>query len=120
MKTFMVMSFFSIGLATAGPLCTNTTDIAGGGLPNSGRPPVLSQAAVRDLQLLLFLENLEASYFSSGLSNVTKWGIHGYPNDTIEIVGKIAAVSTFLLLLQIFTNSSEARKSSRCNHCRPT
>jgi len=96
MKTLVCVSSIAIGLAAAAPLCSNVTHVAGGGLPNSGRPLLLSPAAVKDLQLALFLENLEVSYFSSGLSNITKWGTNGHPNDTIEVVSKVAAVSEFL------------------------
>jgi hypothetical protein len=84
-----------MGFAVAAPLCSDDANVAGGGLPNSVRPLALSSAAVKDLQLALFLENLEVSYFSSGLSNITKWGTNGYPNDTIEVVSKITAVSEF-------------------------
>jgi hypothetical protein len=96
MKALICVSSIAIGLVAAAPLCSNVTNVAGGGLPNSGRPLLLSPAAVKDLQLALFLENLEFSYFSSGLSNITKWGTNGYPNDTIEIVSQVAAVSEFL------------------------
>jgi hypothetical protein len=72
MKALICVSSIAIGLAAAAPLCSNVINIAGGGLPNSGRPLLLSLAGVKDLQLALFLENLEVSYFSSGLSNITK------------------------------------------------
>jgi hypothetical protein len=65
-------SSIAIGLAAAAPLCSNVTDVAGGGLPNGGRPLLISPVAVKDLQLALFLENLEVSFFSSSLSNITK------------------------------------------------
>jgi hypothetical protein len=96
MKALICVSSIAIGLAAAAPFCSNVTNVAGGGPPNSGRPLPLSPAAVKDLQLSLFLKNLEVSYFSNGLSNITKWGTNRYPNDTIEVVSKVAAVSEFL------------------------
>lgn len=93
MKALIGVAPIAIGFAAAATICP---DEAGGGLPNSGRPLLLSPAAVKDLQLALFLENLELAYFSSGLSNITTWGTSGYPNDTIEVVSKVAAVSEFL------------------------
>ena len=56
-------------------------------------PPSISASAVKDFQLALFLENLEVSFFQAGLADITKWGANRYPNDTIEIVTKVAAVS---------------------------
>jgi hypothetical protein len=94
--TTALLYVFSIavgGLVAAVPICSNTTDIAGGSLPNSAKPTMISASAVKDLQLALFLENLETSFFLAGLTNITQWGTNGYPNDTIEIVDKITAVS---------------------------
>jgi hypothetical protein len=82
-----------VSLTEAAP-CSN---IAGGGLPNSAKPTMISASAVKDLQLVLFLENLETSYFLTGVTNITQWGLRGYPNDTVEIVSKVAAVSVLLL-----------------------
>ena len=119
MNALIWVSSIAIGLAAAAPLCSNVTNVAGGGLPNSGRP-LLSPAAVKHLQLALFLENLEFSYFSSGLPNITEWGTNGYPNDTIEIVSKVAAVSEFLPPNPgALTDVHIARRSPRCNYCRP-
>lgn len=87
-------SFTVGGIAAAAPLCSETVDTAGGGPPNSGMPIVISAGAIRELQLAHFLENMEASFFNVGLTNITEWGASGLPNDTIEVVGKIAAVST--------------------------
>lgn len=81
------------GFADAAPLCSDTIDTAGGGPPNSGDPMLISPNAVREFQLALFLENLESFYFQTGLQNTSQWGINGYPNDTVEILSKIAAVS---------------------------
>lgn len=104
--------------AIAAPLCSNITDVAGGGLPNSNEPLLISPAAVKDFQLALFLENLEASFFSSGLANITKWDTYGYPNNTIEIVSKVVAVSNFLLVLATSTDVYIARRSPRRNYRR--
>lgn len=77
----------------AAPLCSNTTDAAGGSLPDIGKPSSISTSAVKGFQLALFLENLEVSFFQTGLTNITKWSTNGYPNDTIEVVTGVAAVS---------------------------
>ncbi len=70
---------------------------------------MVSAEAVKEFQLALFLENLESSYLQSGLQNISSWGTAGYPNDTTEVLSKIAAVSspswlrvrlTFLCLVQ--------------------
>ena len=95
MKALICISS-AIVLTAAAPLCSDVTNVAGGGIPNSGLPLLLSPATVKDFQLALFLENLEASYFSSGLSNITRWGTSGYPNDTIQVVSKVSAVSDSL------------------------
>jgi hypothetical protein len=83
----------AVGSLVAAAPCPNMSDIAGGGIPNSAKPTIISASAVKDLQLALFLENLETSYFLTGLTNITQWGLSGYPNDTAEIVNKLAAVS---------------------------
>ena len=91
-----VLSAFIPALASftaAAPLCSDTINTAGGGPPNSGDPMLISPNAVKEFQLALFLENLEYFYFQTGLQNASQWGINGYPNDTVEILGKIAAVS---------------------------
>jgi hypothetical protein len=80
-------------LVAAAPLCNDTADVAGGSLPDIDLPPSISASAVKDFQLALFLENLEVSFFQAGLANITKWSATGYPNDTIEVVTKVAAVS---------------------------
>jgi hypothetical protein len=58
-------------LVAAAPLCNNITDIAGGSLPYIDKPSSISTSAVKDFQLALFLENLEASFFQTGLTNIT-------------------------------------------------
>jgi hypothetical protein len=81
-------------LVAAAPLCNDTIDIAGGGLPNTNMPPSISASAVKDFQVALFLENLGLSFLQAGLANMTKWNTTGYPNDTIEVVTKVVAVSS--------------------------
>ena len=94
---FILISFAFIPIfalfTAAAPLCSDTIDTAGGGLPSSIEPIMISENAVKEFQLALFLENLESSYFQTGLQNVSQWGINGHPNDTIDILSKIAAVS---------------------------
>ncbi len=90
---FCTLSMTLINFSAASPLCCNITGKAGGGTPNSGFPTLISENAIKEFQLMLFLENLEASLFATGLANITSWGANGYPNDTVEIIGKVAAVS---------------------------
>ena len=90
---FCALSMTLINFSAASPLCCNITGKAGGGPPNEGFPTLISENAIKEFQLMLFLENLEASFFTTGLANITSWGANGYPNDMIEIIGKIAAVS---------------------------
>ena len=93
-NALLYMTSIALGsFATAAPLCSNTTAIAGGGPPNSGVPTIISAGAIKELQLAHFLENLEASFFNTGLTEITKWGTNEYPNDAIDVVSKIAAVS---------------------------
>jgi hypothetical protein len=93
-SALLYVSSIAVGsLVAAAPLCSNVTDTAGGGLPNFAKPTMISASAVKDLQLALFLENLETTYFLTGVGNITKWGVRGYRNDTVGIVSKIAAVS---------------------------
>ena len=89
-------------IATA-PLCNNTIDMAGSGLPNTEMPPSISASAVKHFQLALFLENLEVSFFQAGLANITKWNTTGYSNDTVEVVTKVAAISALLLNPRMLT-----------------
>jgi hypothetical protein len=57
---------------------------------------LISPEAIKGFQLALFLENLESSFFNTGLTLITNQGTSGYPNNTIEVVSKVAAVSTLL------------------------
>ncbi|KAI9855635.1 MAG: hypothetical protein M1813_009681 [Trichoglossum hirsutum] len=86
-------------------LLSSSADIAGGGLPNVGIPTLISPGAIKEFQLALFLENLESSFFNTGLTLIRKWGINGYPNDTIEVISRVAAqekvhIATFTNLLK--------------------
>ncbi|KAH7111070.1 ferritin-like domain-containing protein [Dendryphion nanum] len=78
-------------LVSATPLCPETIDVAGGGLPNSTLPSTVSESGIREIQLAQFLENLEVEFFTTGLTNITDWGTTGYSNNSVEIVGRIAA-----------------------------
>ena len=49
MKALICVFSIAIGLTAAAPLCSNVTNVAGGGLPNSGRLLLLSPATVKDL-----------------------------------------------------------------------
>ena len=93
-NALLYMSSIALGsFATAAPLCSNTTAIAGGGPLNSGVLTVISAGAIKELQLAHFFENLEASFFGTSLTEITKWGINEYPNDAINIINKITAMS---------------------------
>jgi hypothetical protein len=80
-------------LVAAALLCNNTTDVAGGSSPDFDMPSSILTSAVKDFQFALFLENLELLFFKAGVVNLIKWSAKGYPNDTIEVVTKVAAVS---------------------------
>ena len=101
MNTLLYALSIAGSLVAAAPLCNNTIDMAGGGLPNANMPPSISASAVKDFQVGLFLELLELSFFQAGLANITKWNTTGYPNDTIEIVTKVTAVSASLVDLRM-------------------
>lgn len=94
---FPVLSFSFGVLVSGAPLCPDIISTAGGGLPNSTLPPAVSQSGIKEIQLALFLENLEVSFFTAGVANISRWGTNGYANDTMKIVNKIAAVSILLL-----------------------
>ncbi|KAH6665211.1 hypothetical protein B0J14DRAFT_620947 [Halenospora varia] len=86
-------------LVATAPLCNNITDIAGGSLLYIDKPSSISTSAVKDFQLALFLENLEASFFQAGLTNITGWNISGYPHDTIKVQEEVY-VTTIIDLLE--------------------
>lgn len=90
-------SAFTVGgIATEAPPCPESIDTAGGGPPNDGMPTVISAGAIKELQLANFLENMEVSFFNASLTNLTEWDTSRFPNDTIGVVSKIAAVSTLI------------------------
>ena len=95
-KTLICLSFIAISLIAIAPLCSNVINIASSSLLSNSQLLLLFLAAIKDLQLALFLENLEVSYFSSGLSNITKQGTNRYLNDTIKVISKVAVISEFL------------------------
>lgn len=78
-----------------GTLDKNITTIAGGSIPNVSQPLILSSSAQVGFQLLQFLEILEVYLYYEGLQNFTTgvYSTSGFPNDTIEVVTKTAAVS---------------------------
>jgi hypothetical protein len=63
---------------------------AGGGIPDTGVPTLISQNAIKDLQLALFLENLEVDFFRNGLENLTTWG--NTDPKIIDVVSRITSV----------------------------
>lgn len=89
----MSISTASNVLVTAAPLCPETVAMAGGGLPDITLPSTITAGGIKEIQLAQFLENLEVSYFRLGAANITKWGVSGYPNNSVEIVQRIAAVN---------------------------
>ena len=86
-----------VGLTGAAPLGPEVVDTAGGSPPNSKLPAIVTAAAIKELQLALFLENLEAAFFKKGVSNITKWGATEFPNDTLKLINRTAAVSGMVL-----------------------
>ena len=109
-------SLLTIGLSTsalAAPLVTgvdlphSVTATAGGAPPNSGFPLTLSTTGTQAFQLANFLENLESAFFQAGLANLTTWGTEGLPDDTQNVVARVAAqeevhVATIETLLNHF------------------
>lgn len=81
---------------TQGIVNSNISSIAGGPLPNN-TAAVATGMAITGLQLLASLENIEAFFYSDAIQNLTS-GIYttgDLPlNDTLEIIEKIAAVSS--------------------------
>lgn len=101
-STFSLLSIFAFSLfdtsftyVYATPLSPETIQLAGGGLPNTTLPSVITKRGMREIQLAQFLENLEVSFFTQGFTNITSWGTLGYRNDSAKLVGKIAAVRIF-------------------------
>lgn len=78
---------------TQGVINSNISITAGGGLPNSSAAITPTPEGITGLQLLIFLENLEAYFYYEGLQNLTNlWDTSGLPNDTTDVIAKIAAV----------------------------
>jgi hypothetical protein len=90
---FLILSTISDVFVGAAPLCSETVDIAGSGLPIRTLPTAISESGIREIQLAQFFENLEVSFFTGGSGNITKWDIDGYSNNSIETVRKVVAVS---------------------------
>jgi hypothetical protein len=65
-------SFTMGGVVATAPLCSETIDKAGGGLPNSVLPTAISAGAIKELQLAYVLENVEVSFLNAGLTNLTE------------------------------------------------
>ncbi len=76
------------------PICFNTINLAGGGVPITTLPDSISPSGIREIQLAQFLKNLEVNFFTTRFANITSWGTTSYPNSSAEIIGKIAAVGT--------------------------
>ncbi len=78
----------------SGVVSMSIKEVAGGGLPNASAPVINDADGKSGFQLLQYLENLEAYYYYEGLQNLTtKWNISGLPEDALNVVAKIAAVS---------------------------
>ncbi|MCJ1397864.1 hypothetical protein MMC11_001060 [Xylographa trunciseda] len=81
--------------------------IAGGNVPNAGFPTALSESTINDIQVANFLENLESAFFQAAVTNITTWGTTGFPDDTLDIIRRVAAqeqvhVATFEDILTHF------------------
>ena len=72
-NTLFYMTSIALGsFTTTAPFYSNTTAIAGSGPPNSRVPTIISAGTIKELQLAHFLENLEASFFNTSLTEITK------------------------------------------------
>lgn len=67
---------------------------AGGDVPDAPPPPSLTSGTLASFQVAEFLENLESAFFQAGVTNLTVWGTQGYPANTLDVVAKVAAVSS--------------------------
>ncbi|KAI4186261.1 MAG: hypothetical protein L6R41_003596 [Letrouitia leprolyta] len=67
--------------------------LAVGGPPNGGAPKGISQAAIKNFQAVNFLENIESSFFESGLYNLSNSWYHGDPAlaTAIDVVSHVHA-----------------------------
>jgi hypothetical protein len=98
-----------LGVAAAAPICSEVTHTAGGGPPNSDNPSLISAGAIKQIQLAQYLENLEVSFFSTGLANITEWGGNNFPNNAMEVIRKISAVGNHYYDLYMFLTLDIAR-----------
>ena len=80
--------------AAQAPLSPAVISTAGGGLPNAPPPPTLSNYTLNGFQIAEFLENMESAFFQAGVKNLTQWGTQGYPVNTLDVVSRVAAVSS--------------------------
>ncbi|KAI9698137.1 MAG: hypothetical protein M1836_004139 [Candelina mexicana] len=106
LASVIVLSITASGLVVSPP-SQDVINLAGGPPPTLPPPPSLSASASERLQLGLYLENLEADYFNSGLANISTWGLVGIPPNIVDGLGPIAAqekihVSTVASLLGYF------------------
>src|SRR4051794_32508497 len=90
----LIFIFISLAALTNCTPCPQTEGIAGGGPPNSALPSQISRNGIKNIQLAQFIENMEASFFSTGSLNISDWGSDGYSNSSIDTINRIAAVST--------------------------
>ena len=65
------------------PLCSETIDIAGGGIPDSETSTPISIEALKEVQLAVFLENLQVFLFNTILNNLTGGNMSEYTNNTL-------------------------------------
>ncbi|MCJ1294845.1 hypothetical protein MMC34_006404 [Xylographa carneopallida] len=88
-------------------ISTEVALTAGGGVPNTPFPSTLSKSTLNDIQVANFLENLESAFFHAAVTNLTGWGTTGFPDDTLDLIRRVAAqeqvhVATFEAILSHF------------------
>lgn len=93
MKALAILFFISAGGVLAAPLCSQ--------LNNETAQLQLSSSTVTELQLALFLENLEVSFFQSAAANIsTADGRYGTTfNDTVNGAVKVPSYVSCALIL---------------------
>ena len=98
-------------------LSSAITSAAGGDVPNAPPPPSLTSGTLSSFQVAEFLENLESAFFQAGVKNLTVWGTQGYPANTLDVVARVAAVSSCPIPQRSYgrtlTDSFTARTSPR-------
>jgi hypothetical protein len=104
-------SFLIGACVNATPLTSVTIEMAGGGLPNTTLPRIITTSGTREIQLAQFLENLEVSFFTQGVVNISSWGTSGYRNDSTKLLSRIAAVC-YIFKQQGYAKLYTARRSS--------